>query len=108
MNLTKDKTYMKSVEKKLVNKHKIKEYKKLLRIEEFLIEEDNLKTASLNHIWNMYGFEQLKGNDSNKFTAKLNSKIRVVIIPKYNEPYNYIETVNLKMVEIDDHHYKEG
>lgn len=108
MILNKKNKYLKSVEKKLGCSHKYKELEKLNNIEELLIEEENLGELFLNPLSKSYKFEQLTGNKSSLFSARLNQKVRVIFKPSCDQPYEYQNIIEIEMIEIDDKHYGDG
>ena len=57
---------------------------------------------------NVYMIEQKKANLKEYFTARINNKLRLIIKPVNNYPYNYVEIIEIEFIGIDDKHYGEG
>lgn len=94
--------------KKLLKKHMDYEYNRLLKIIELILNEDNMHSLMLNGYSKIYNIEKKTGNLKEYYTAKLNSKIRLVMKPCGNYPYNLIEIKEIEFMKIDDRHYGEG
>lgn len=99
----------KSDYKKLKKKHMDNELEKLSKVEELIIESDNMKILMLNPLHNIYRIEKKSVNLKEIYTAHLNSKLRLHMKPCSDYPYNNLEEIiEIEFVEIDDKHYGEG
>lgn len=94
--------------KKLTRKHMDYEYNRLLIIIELILNEDNMSSLMLNSYSKIYNIEKKKGNLKEYYTARLNTKIRLIMKPCGDYPYNLIEIEKIEFIKIDDSHYGEG
>ncbi len=86
-----------------------KELDKLSKIEELIIESDNMKSLILNPLHIIYNIEKKNVNLKEIYTAHLNGKLRLYMKPCSDYPYNNLENIiEIEFVEIDDKHYGEG
>ena len=106
--INKSNNYIKDYKKKLLNKNLQNEINRVSKIENLIIESNNMKELMLNPLSKVYSIEKKKGNLKEIYTAKINSKLRLYIKPCSSYPYNNLETiVELNFIEIDDKHYGE-
>ena len=108
MKIIKTKNYLKDVQKKVKNKHKIKEEEMIEAIEELMIQSKNMKELMLNPLSIVYNIEKKTGDLKEIYTAKINKKLRMYIKPVGQYPYNLEEIVEIELEQIDDKHYGEG
>lgn len=108
MKIIKTKNYLKDLQKKIKDKHKIKEEETIEAIEELMIQSENMKKLMLNPLSIVYNIEKKKGNLKEIYTAKINQKLRMYIRPVGEYPYNLEEVVEIELEQIDDRHYVEG
>ena len=108
MKIYKSKQYESDYKKKIVGKHIYKEIDRIRDIEELILDMENLKELSLNPLSIVYGIHQKKGNLREFFTARVNGKIRLVMRPVGDYPYDQIKIEEIKFIKIDDKHYGEG
>ena len=94
--------------KKLVKKHMIDEINNIEKIKNVIVSSNNLHELFLNPYSKIYGFSQKHGNLKEIITARVNSKIRLWMMPIGEYPYDYISIVEIEMIEIDESHYGEG
>lgn len=105
----KSKKFLKDYKKILVSKHLYKEIDRLNKIEGLIIESDNLHVLLNNPLRMVYNIEKKSANLKEYYTARLNSKIRLIIKPCSDYPYvNLNNIVELEFLSIDDTHYGEG
>lgn len=105
----KSKKYLKDYKKYLVNKHLYKEIDRLEKIEGLIIESENMKSLINNPLSKIYYIEKKDANLHEYYTARLNSKIRLIIKPCSEYPYDNLNLIQeLEFVYIDDKHYGEG
>lgn len=105
----KGKKYLKDYKKILVNKHLYKEIERLEKIEGLIIESSNLHDLLKNPLRNVYNIEKKSADLKEYYTARLNSKIRLIIKPCSNYPYiDLNQIIELEFMSIDDTHYGEG
>lgn len=108
MKIFKTKQYEKDYRKKIIGKHLFKEINRIKDIEELILDTDNLKVLLENPLSNMYSIEQKKGNLREIFTSRINGKLRLIMKPNGEYPYNQINIIEINFLEIDDSHYGEG
>lgn len=108
MYIIKSKNYQKSYKKKILDKHLEKEKIRINHIENLLLASENLHTVIHSPYKNVYHIEQKKNNLKEFFTARINEKLRLIMKPTGNYPYNLIEIEEIEFIQIDDKHYKEG
>ncbi len=84
------------------------EYNRLLKIIELILNEDNMYSLMLNSYSKIYNIEKKKVNLKEYYTARLNNKIRLIMKPLGEYPYNLIEIEEIEFVKIDDRDYGEG
>lgn len=94
--------------KKLHNKKFINELNRLKNIISLIINEKNLKDLINNNISKIYYIEKKSANLKEYYTARLNGKIRLIMKPIGEYPYNLIEIVEIEFIEINDNHYGDG
>ena len=105
----KSKKFLKDYKKILVSRHLYKEIDRLNKIEGLIIESDNLQVLLNNPLRMVYNIEKKGTNLKEYYTARLNSKIRLIIKPCSDYPYvNLNNIVELEFLSIDDTHYGEG
>ena len=108
MKIIKNKQFEKDYKKKILSKHKYKEAEEFKKIEDLILDSDNLKILLLNPLSNVYNIYQKEKNLKEIFTARLNSKIRLYMKPIGEYPYNAIEIIEIEFLKIDDKHYGDG
>ncbi len=106
MNIIETTKYKKSLRKVLKNKPK--ELERLNNIINVILVSENLHRLLLSEGKKVYHIEKKKGNLKEYYTARLNDKIRLVMKPVGNYPYNDIEIEDIIFEDIDDTHYGEG
>ena len=77
-------------------------------IENLLLASENLRAVIQSPYKNVYHIEQKKNNLKEFYTARINDKLRLIMKPSGNYPYNLIEIEEIEFIQIDDKHYKEG
>ena len=108
MYIIKSKNYQKSYKKKILDKHLEKEKTRIDHIENLLLASENLRAVIQSPYKNVYHIEQKKNNLKEFYTARINDKLRLILKPSGNYPYNLIEIEEIEFIQIDDKHYKEG
>ncbi|MEG2276163.1 MAG: hypothetical protein RSC09_06655 [Clostridia bacterium] len=108
MKIIKTPSYVKDFNKKIINKHLEKEKLTIDKIEKLLINSLNLKELMLNPLHIIYGIEKKCGNLKKIYTAKVNEKLRIYIIPNGEYPYELSNIIEIELSKIDDKHYGEG
>lgn len=98
--------YKKSCKKIL--RYKKDEARKLENIKNLIISKNNFYEVLCDEYKKVYRIEKKSGNLKEYYTAHLNSKIRLIMKPIGNYPYNTIEITDIEFVNIDDTHYGEG
>lgn len=100
------KQYKKSYKKIIMNKHLEEEKERLQRIIDLILNEKNMYTLMLNNYSKIYNIEKKEGNLKEYYTARLNSKIRLVMKPIGDYPYSLIQIEEIELIEINDRHYE--
>lgn len=98
--------YKRSLKKIL--KNKTRELERLNNIRNLILGSDNLHELLLSSLKNVYHIEKKTGNLKELYTARLNDKIRLLMRPIGEYPYNEIEIDEIIFEDIDNTHYGEG
>lgn len=108
MNIIESEKYKKSYNKLL--KRCTNEKKRIQDIKDFLIRKDNLHEVLIDPLKNIYNIEQLHYNRKD-YSARINNsnnKLRLIMMPIGDYPYNTIEITDIEFVDIDNKHYEKG
>ncbi|MBQ3021330.1 MAG: hypothetical protein IJD92_03805 [Bacilli bacterium] len=108
MIITKSKNYNKSYNKYIIKKHLILEKERINNIENIIISSKNLQDLLNNPYKNIYHIEQKQGNLKEYYTARINNKMRLIMKPVGDYPYNILEIETIEFQDIDNKHYGEG
>ena len=108
MVIIKSKKYLKDYDKIIKRKNLLKEEERIIDIEKVINAFNNMQELFASPYKNIYNFEQKKENLKEIFTVRINHKLRLVLKPIIEYPYNYIEIEEIEFVNIDDSHYGEG
>ena len=92
--------------KELNRKHMISELSTIEQICLIIESYDNLKLLMSSYYKLKYNIEELKGDMKDFFSIRINNKLRLIIKPIVDYPYNYIEVYDLEFIDLSDH-YKE-
>lgn len=105
MNIIESDKYKKSY-KKIIKKSS-REKEKIENIKNLLISKLTLHDVMIDPLHNIYHIEQLLHN-RHDYSARVNNKIRLIMIPVGNYPYNTIEITDIIFEDIDNYHYERG
>ncbi len=108
MVIIKSKQYKKNHKKYILSKHLDNEELRILNIENLIINSKNLQGLINSPYKNIYHIEQKHGNLKEYYTARINSKIRLIMKPVGKYPYNTLEIEKIEFLDIDTNHYGEG
>lgn len=108
MKIIKTSKYTKDFQKKIVDKHKKKEEETIIKIEELLIQSENMKELIINPLSKVYNIEKKSGDLKEIYTARINQKLRMYIKPIGSYPYELDNIVEIELEQIDDRHYGQG
>ena len=108
MIIIKDKLYLKSYKKYILDKHLNNEINRIFNIENTIINSINLQALINSPYKNIYHIEQKKGNLKEYYTARINDKMRLIMKPVGKYPYNALEIEEIEFLDIDTKHYGEG
>ncbi len=108
MFITESKNYKKDYKKKIIDKHLSNEAIRIENIQKVIISSLNLEELIIGPYKNIYHIEKKKGNMNQLYTARINSKLRLIMKPIGNYPYYLIEIEEIEFIGIDDKHYGEG
>ena len=100
--------FKRTYKKYLINKHLDNEIQKLENIKNIILVSPNLKSLLLNQYKNIYHIEKKKGDLKEYYTARLNGKLRLLMKPVGDYPYNELLIDEIIFEEIDNSHYGEG
>ena len=106
--IIKDKKYLKSYKKYILDKRLNSEINRISNIENIIINSINLQALVNSPYKNIYYIEQKKGNLKEYYTARINGKMRLVMKPIGKYPYNALEITEIEFLDIDNKHYREG
>jgi len=108
MIIIKDKQYLRSYKKNILDKNLTKEKSRIDNIENLIISSNNLQTLINSPYKNIYHIEQKHADLKEYYTARINNKIRLIMKPVGDYPYNKIEIKGIEFINIDVKHYGEG
>ena len=108
MVISKTKQYLKSYKKEILNKNLKQEMNRIENIENLIINSTNLQSLINSPYKSIYHIEQKQGDLKEYYTARVNSKIRLIMKPVGDYPYNKIEIEEVEFINIDSKHYGEG
>lgn len=108
MFIIESKNYIKDYKKIIINKHLTKEKEKIDNIKNLIIASNNLQKLIDSPYKNVYYIEKKKGDLKEYYTARINEKLRLIMKPIGNYPYNNILIDKIEFIKIDDKHYGEG
>lgn len=108
MVIIKSSAYKRDLKRKIINKHMNNEVQTIAAIEKLIIESQTFKDLILNPLAKVYNIEKKKGNLKEIYTANINKKLRIYIKPEGSYPYELACIEQVELIEIDDHHYKDG
>lgn len=108
MTIIKTSKYKKDLQKKIRNKHKKTEEETIEKIENLMIQSENMMKLMLNPLSRVYNIEKKKENLKQFYTARINQKLRMYIKPIGEYPYQLENIVEVELVEIDEKHYGDG
>lgn len=100
--------YKKTYKKCLLNKHMNREIERLSNIKNLIIATPNFHKLLLSEYKNVYHIEKKNGSFKEYYSARLNSKIRLLMRPVGEYPYKEIEIDEIIFEEIMNNHYGEG
>ncbi len=106
MVIIESKKYKKSYSK--IIKANSKEQERLENIKILFLNYSNLHDVLLTPYKEIYHIEQKTGNLKEYYTARVNKKIRLIMKPVGNYPYNTLEITDIEFIDIDNKHYGEG
>lgn len=108
MVIIKSKAYLKNLDKLIIKKNLLKELERINNIENLIIALPTLQDIVCSPFKDIYHIEQKKGNLKEFYTARINNKIRLIMKPLGEYPYNKMEIIEIEFINIDDSHYGEG
>lgn len=100
--------YKKDYRKIIINKHMIKEKEKIDNIKNIILISNNLHDVLISPYKNIYYIEKKKVNLKEYYTARINDKLRLIMKPIGEYPYDSLKIESIEFVSIDDKHYGEG
>lgn len=106
MNIIESDRYKKAYNKIL--KKCTREKESIENIKNLLISKPTLHDVMIDPLHNIYHIEQLLHN-RHEYSARLNNrnnKVRLIMVPVGEYPYNIMEITDIVFDDIDDYHYK--
>ncbi len=100
--------YKKDYRKIIISKHMIKEKEKIDSIKNIILISNSLHDVLISPYKNIYYIEKKKGNLKEYYTARINDKLRLIMKPIGEYPYDSLKIICIEFVSIDDKHYGEG
>ena len=97
-----------SYKRLIIRKHLMDEDEILNAIIDLLLDSNNLDEIMKSKYKIIYHIEKKKGNLKEYYTARLNKKMRLIMKPNSDYPYNEIEIDEIIMEDIDNSHYGDG
>ena len=99
--------YKRDYKKIIINKHMIKEKEKIENIKNIILSSNNLQELLCSPYKDIYYITKKSGNLKEYYTARINSKLRLIMKPEGEYPYNNLTIDKIEFVSIDDKHYGE-
>lgn len=100
--------YKKDYKKIIINKHMIKEKEKIDNIKNIILSSKNLSELLHNPYKNVYYITKKSGNLKEYYTARINNKLRLIMKPEGEYPYDSLVIETIEFISIDNKHYGEG
>lgn len=94
--------------KKLEQKHMQEETDNLFTITTSIVNSNNLDNLLNSNIAHYFHIELKKNDKKLLLTARLNRKIRLIMQPIGEYPYNTLKIVEIEFIKIDNHHYGDA
>lgn len=108
MIISESAAYKKDYKKIIINKHMIREKEKIDSIKNIILSSNNLQELLCSPYKNVYCITKKSSNLKEYYTARINSKLRLIMRPEGEYPYNNLIIDKIEFVSIDDKHYGEG
>ena len=86
----------------------IKEKEKIEKIKKIILSSNNIQELLCSPYKDIYYITKKSSNLKEYYTAKINSKLRLIMRPEGEYPYNNLTIDKIEFVSIDDKHYGEG
>ena len=86
----------------------IREKEKIDSIKNIILSSNNLQELLCSPYKNVYYITKKSSNLKEYYTARINSKLRLIMRPEGEDPYNNLIIDKIEFVSIDDKHYGEG
>ena len=99
--------YKKDYRKIIINKHMVKEQEKINNIKNIILISRNFHELLCSPYKNVYYITKKSSNLKGYYTARINSKLRLIMRPEGEYPYNNLTIDKIEFVSIDDKHYGE-
>ena len=77
-------------------------------IKNIILSSNNLQELLCSPYKDIYYITKKSGNLKEYYTARINSKLRLIMKPEGEYPYNNLTIDKIEFVSIDDKHYGEG
>ena len=77
-------------------------------IKNIILSSNNLQELLCSPYKNVYYITKKSSNLKEYYTARINSKLRLIMKPEGEYPYNNLTIDKIEFVSIDDKHYGEG
>lgn len=100
--------YKKDYRKIIINKHMVKEQEKINNIKNIILISRNFHELLCSPYKDIYYITKKSGNLKEYYTARINSKLRLIMKALGDYPYDNLLIDKIEFVSIDDKHYGEG
>ena len=108
MEIIESKNYIKDYKKIIINKYLTNEMNRIENIKNIIVVCRNMQELINSPYKNIYHITKKNGNLKEYYTARINGKLRLLMKPLGEYPYNNIIIDRIEFVGIDDKHYGEG
>lgn len=100
--------YKKDYRKIIINKHMVKEQEKINNIKNIILISRSFHELLCSPYKDIYYITKKSGNLKEYYTARINSKLRLIMKPLGDYPYDNLLIDKIDFVSTDDKHYGEG
>ena len=107
MHIIESNKYKKTYKKIIKGKHLIKEEIELSKLLGIIETYNNLQSLMSSVYQSKYDIRQKEGNLKEYISAILSKRVRLILKPVGELPYNYLIIEDLELIEINDDHYKK-
>jgi len=107
MNIIESNKYKKTYKKIIKDKHLVKEEQELNMLIGIIETYNNLQSLMSSVYQAKYDIRQKEGNLKEYISASLSKRVRLIMRPVSELPYDYLVIEDIEFIEINDDHYKK-